>query len=208
MNDEHLEDRQLIRELIDAWVIWRDGGDFERLGRLWRPDGFIMTTWCEATAAEFIERSRRAWEAGGQVFHTVNGAWVEVEGERAIALTKMQIIQRAPVHGVLVDVACRGRFCDAFEKQDGRWGLLSRQAIYEGDSLAPVDRGADVKLDPELLATFPQGYRHLGYLQTQAGLPVNKNLPGAREAVELVQRMHKWLRGGERGLIRSAAATT
>ena len=208
MNDRQLEDRQLIRELIDAWVIWRDGGDFERLAGLWRPDGFIMTTWCEATAPEFIERSRRAWEAGGQVFHTVNGAHVEVEGERAIALTKMQITQRAPVHGVLVDVTCRGRFCDAFEKQDDRWGLLSRQAIYEGDAMAPVEMGAEVKLDPELLSTFPQGYRHLGYLQTLAGLPVNKNLPGAREAVELVQRLRAWLGGGERALIRSAAATT
>ena len=208
MTDLHLEDRQLIRELIDAWVLWRDGGDFERLAGLWRPDGFIMTTWCEATAPEFIERSRRAWEAGGQVFHTVNGAHVEVEGERAIALTKMQIIQRAPLHGVMVDVTCRGRFCDAFEKQDGRWGLLSRQAIYEGDNIAPLELGAEVKLDQDLLSTFPQGYRHLGYLQTLAGFPVNKNLPGAREAVELVQRMRRWLAGGERALIRSAAATT
>ena len=208
MDDAYIQDRQLIRELIDAWVIWRDGGDFERLAELWRPDGFIMTTWCEATAPEFIERSRRAWESGGQVFHTVNGAHVEVEGERAIALTKMQIIQRAPVHGVLVDVTCRGRFCDAFEKQDGLWGLLSRQAIYEGDDMAPVEMGAEVKLDPELLSTFPQGYRHLGYLQTLAGLPVNKNLPGARDAAELLVRMRRWLRGGERALVRSAAATT
>ncbi len=208
MDDRQLEDRQLIRELIDAWVIWRDGGDFERLAALWRPDGFIMTTWCEATAPEFIERSRRAWEGGNQVFHTVNGTYVEIEGERAIALTKMQIIQRAPVHGVLVDVSCRGRFCDALEKQDGRWGLLSRQAIYEGDGMTPVEMGAEVKLDPELLATFPQGYRHLGYLQTLAGLPVNKNLPGSRQAVELVQRMRRWLGGGERALIRSPAATT
>ena len=208
MDDRHLEDRQLIRELIEAWVIWRDGGDFERLASLWRPDGFIMTTWCEATATEFIERSRRAWEAGGQVFHTVNGSYVEVAGDRAIALTKMQIIQRAPVHGVMVEVTCRGRFCDALERHDGGWGLLSRQSSYEGDAMAPVEFGAELKLDPELLSTFPPGYRHLGYLQTLAGLPVNKKLPGAREAVEVVQHMRAWLAGGERALIRSPAATT
>ena len=208
MNDSQLYDRQLIGELIDAWVIWRDGGDFDRLAELWRPDGFIMTTWCEASAAEFIERSRRAWQAGGRVFHTVNGAHVEVEGERAIALTKMQIIHRASLHGVMVDVTCRGRFCDALEKQDGRWGLLSRQGVYEGDCVTPLEPGAKVDFDTGLLATFPQGYRHLGYLQALAGNPVNKNLPGAREAVELVQRMRRWLAGGERSLIRSAAATT
>ena len=208
MDDARLQDRQLIRELIDAWVIWRDGGEFERLAALWRPDGFIMTTWCEASASEFVERSRRAWEAGGQVFHTVNGAYVEVEGERAIALTKMQIIQRASLHGVAVDVTCRGRFCDAFEKHDGRWGLLSRQAIYEGDNIAPLEVGAEVKLDADLLASFPQGYRHLGYLQTQLGMPVNKNLPGKHDAAELLARMTRWLSGGERALVRSAAATT
>ena len=208
MTDSQLEDRLLIRELIDAWVLWRDGGDFERLAELWHPDGFIMTTWCEASAPEFIERSRRAWASGVQVFHTVNGSAVEVEGERAIALTKMQIIHRASVSDVLVDVTCQGRFCDAFQKHDGRWGLLSRQAIYEGDRIVPVEVGAEVKLDAELLSTFPTGYRHLGYLQTQAGLPVNKNLPGAREAGELLARMRSWLGGGERALVRSPAATT
>ena len=167
-----------------------------------------MTTWCEATASEFIARSREAWNAGRQVFHTVTGSYIEVAGERAIALTKMQIIQRAPIEGVMVDVTCRGRFCDALEKQDGRWGLLSRQATYEGDGIAPVEGGAEVRLDPELLSTFPEGYRHLGYLQTVAGLPVNKNLPGAREAVDVVKRLRGWLAGGERALIRSAAATT
>lgn len=208
--DDNLQARIEVRELIDAWILFRDGGEYDRLAELWHPDGFIITTWCEASAHDFGERSRRAWEAGVKVFHTVNGSHVEVDGDRAFALTKMQIIQRAPLNGVLVDVTCQGRFCDAFEKHDGRWSLLSRQAIYEGDRLAPVEVGARVEIDAEMLATFPEGYRYLGYLQTKVGLPVNKNLPGARgpETVELLARMRRWLAGGERALVRSAVAVT
>ena len=208
MHDTALEDRLLIREVIEDWVIFRDSADWERFAGVWLPDGFIMTTWCEATGEEFIARGRKAFEGGMNSFHTVNGSHIELDGERAFALTKMQIIQRAPVHGVLADVTCQGRFCDAFEKRDGRWGLLSRQAIYEGDRIATVEPGAKLELDPELLAVFPEGYRHLGYLQTQAGLPVNRNLPCTRgqETVDLLARMRRWLAGGERELVRSAAA--
>ncbi len=207
MSSTDAEDRLAIRQLIEDWILWRDTGDWERLGAIWHPDGFIMTTWCEATAAEFMERSRKAFAAGLQVYHTVSGCHVEVEGDRAIAQTKMAIVNRASVHGVLVDVACQGRFCDAFEKQDGRWGLLSRQAVYEGDRMSPIEVGAELTLDKDLLASFPDGYRHLGYLQVKAGLPVNKNLPGIKDSADLLARLRGWLHGGERALIRSTAAT-
>ena len=120
MNDTGLEDRLAIRQLIDDWVMWRDSGDWDRLAATWSPGAFIMTTWCEASAAEFVERSRRSWEAGIYAFHTVNGCSLEVQGDRAIAQTKMSITQRAKVHDVLVDVSCQGRFCDAFERPSTR----------------------------------------------------------------------------------------
>ena len=210
MTSSIAEDRLAIKQLIEDWVLWRDSGDWDRLASTWWPDGFIMTTWCEATTAEFMERSRKAHAGGLQVFHTVNGSHVEVEGDRAFAQTKMQIINRAPVHGVLMDVTCQGRFCDAFERRDGRWRLFSRQSIYEGDRFIPVEVGAQVALDKDLLATFPDGYKHLGYLQINMGLPVNKNLPGGvgPAADGLLARMRAWLAGGERNLVRSVAATT
>ena len=210
MTDPTLEDRLAVRQLIEDWVLWRDSGDWDRFAALWRPDGFIMTTWCEATASEFIERGRHAWSAGMRVLHTIDGGHVVVEGDRAIAWTKMQIIQRAPVHGVLVDVICHGRFCDALVKEDGRWAMLSRQSVYEGDRMIPVEVGATVTLDKALLDTFPEGYRHLGYLQTLMGLPVNKSLPGTRDEATaiLMQRMRRWLIEGDRALVRSAAAGT
>ncbi len=32
---------------------------------------------------------------------------------------------------------------------------------------------------PEILGTYPEGYRHLAYLQVQAGYPVKADMPGA-----------------------------
>jgi hypothetical protein len=63
------------------------------------------------------------------------------------------------------------------ETRDGRWGIVLRQPIYEKDRLDPVDPGASLMLDPEVLARFPEGYRHLAYLQVQAGYPVKPDMP-------------------------------
>jgi hypothetical protein len=81
----------------------------------------------------------------------------------------MTINQRAPLDGVLVDVVCFGRFYDFLEKREGRWGIVRRQPIYEKDRLDPVDPGAKLKFDADLLNQFPEGYRHLAYLQAKNG---------------------------------------
>ena len=192
-----LTDTLEIRQLIEDWVLWRDTGEWDRLATTWHPGGRIVTTWCVSTGEEFVARSRGAWKAGLKVLHTLGGASVDVSGSRAIGQTKMRIIQRAAVHGVLVDVSCHGRFCDAFEKRDGRWGIVLRQPAYDMDRMSPVEPGATLTLDADLLASYPEGYRHLAYLQTQLGMTVTKDLPGTRgpETEALYARLRRWLAG-------------
>ena len=186
-----------IRELIEAWVAWRDGGDWERLLSTWHADGRMTATWFQANAADFVERSRRATEAGLRVFHTLGGIVIDLNGARAVAQTKMQIIQRATVHDVLVDVSCRGRFMDALELRDGQWGIVERRLAYEWDRMDPVEPGTSLSLDPDLLTCFPDGYRHLAYLQTSAGFDVSKDLPGTRGPAmdALKDGLKQWLAG-------------
>jgi hypothetical protein len=109
----------------------------------------------------------------------------------------MTISQRAPVHGVMCDVVCTGRFYDFVERRGDRWGLVLRQPIYEKDRIDPVDPSAVLTLDPDLLARFPEGYRHLAYLQTQIGYPVKPNMPGLRgpEVEALYAQGQRWLSG-------------
>ena len=192
-----MDDQQAIRQLIENWVLWRDAGEWERLATVWHPEGRMMTTWSQSSAADFIARSRRAWDEGVKVLHALGGASIEIRGQRAVAQSRMDITQRALVDAVLVDVVCRGRFWDALEKRGGKWGLVLRQPIYEIDRMTPVDPAATLLLDPQLLAAFPEGYRHLAYLQTRIGFDVKKNLPGTRgpEIGALMARGVRWLNG-------------
>ena len=109
----------------------------------------------------------------------------------------MTIHQRAALDGVPVDVACLGRFYDFFEKRDGRWAIVRRQPIYEKDRLDPVDPSAALTLDAAWLARYPEGYRHLAYLQAKNGFQVKDGLPGLRgpEVERLYAEGRAWLAG-------------
>jgi hypothetical protein len=190
-------DRQAIRELAENWAVWRDAGDWDRFRTVWHPGGRMMATWFQGTFEEFIAVSRQGFDRGVRILHFLGGSSVDVSGDRAIAQTKMTISQRAPVHGVPCDVVCTGRFYDFAERRDGRWGLVLRQPIYEKDRLDPVDPGARVELDAGELERFPEGYRHLAYLQTGLGYQVKPDMPGLAgpEVEALYQRGARWLAG-------------
>ena len=196
MTGEAME-RLAIREIVENWAVWRDAGDWERFRTVWHADGRMMATWFQGTADEFIAVSRDGFDKGVSILHFLGGNSVDLAGHRAISQTKMTISQRARVHDVLVDVVCTGRFYDFFEQRDGRWGLLLRQPIYEKDRMDPVDPAARLVLDAALLGRFPEGYRHLAYLQTQIGFKVKPDMPGLKgpEVEALYTRGQAWLAG-------------
>jgi ketosteroid isomerase-like protein len=186
-----------IREVVDDWVVASDSGDWERFATVWHDDGWMTATWFQGPATEFQKARRAGFERGVSIIHFLGATSVEVAGKRAIAQTKMTIDQRATVDGVVVDAVCTGRFYDFFEQRAGRWAIVRRQPIYEKDRLDPVEPGAKLVLDRELLAKFPEGYRHLAYLQTKAGFNVKLGLPGLRgpEVARLYAEGADWLRG-------------
>lgn len=195
--DSESADREAIRSLVENWVVYRDMGDWERFATLWHADGWMTATWFQGPAVEFIAASRRLFEQGVHILHTLGGWSCELQLPRAISQVKMTIHQRASLDGVPVDVVCLGRFYDFLEKRSGRWGIVRRQPIYEKDRLDPLDPAAQLRLDGELLARFPEGYRHLAYLQSRNGFTVKTDLPGLRgAAVEQVYAEGKaWLAG-------------
>jgi hypothetical protein len=167
---------------------------------VWHDDGWMTATWFQGPATDFVRVSQAGFEAGVNILHFLGGTISTLTGDRAIAQTKMQIMQRAEVHGVTADVTCTGRFYDFLAKRDGRWGIVRRQPIYEKDRLDPVDPAAQLSLDPKLLGSFPAGYRHLAYLQFQLGYQIAPGLPGLRgPAVDvLYQEGRDWLDGSPR----------
>ena len=192
-----MEDKLAIIETVQNWALWRDAGDWERFRTVWHEDGWMTATWFQGPAAQFIEVSRAGFERGVSILHFLGGTSVDLNASRAIAQTKMTINQRAQVDGVLADVVCTGRFYDFFAKRAGRWAIVRRQPIYEKDRIDPVDPSASLKLDPALLIHFPEGYRHLAYLQTKNGFTIKLDLPQLKGPV--IERLYAhgraWLAG-------------
>ena len=177
---QEVEDHRQIRDLLENWVVWRDAGFWERFRQLWHPDGRMMATWFQGSADEFIRVSQDGWARGVSILHFLGGISIEVVGDHAISQTKMTISQRGDVEGVICDVVCAGRFYDFLERRGGRWGIVLRQPIYEKDRIDPVSPSAKLELDPALLARFPEGYRHLAYMQTRIGYTVKPDMPGLK----------------------------
>jgi hypothetical protein len=192
-----LNDKLEIIEAVQNWALWRDAGDWERFRTVWHDDGWMTATWFQGPAAEFIKVSKAGFDKGVSILHFLGGSSVEVKGSRAIAQTKMTINQRAKVQGVEVDAVCAGRFYDFFEKRSGRWGIVRRQPIYERDRMDPVDPTAKLELDAQLLASFPEGCRHLAYAQSTLGFTIKRDLPLLTGPVveKLYRHGRAWLEG-------------
>jgi SnoaL-like domain len=197
MNHDIL-DRLAIRDLIENWALWRDAGDWERFATVWHDDGVMMATWFQGPARDFIRVTKEGWARGVSILHFLGGTTIDLAGDRAIVQTKMTISQRGDVQGVPCDVVCTGRFYDFVEKRSARWGVVLRQPIYEKDRIDPIDPAARLELDQAKLAAFPQGYRHLAYIQTQIGYKVKLDMPQLTgpEVEKLYARGRTWLAGG------------
>jgi hypothetical protein len=197
MQDAQLIDRLAIRDLIENWAVWRDAGDWDRFATVWHDDGWMSATWFQGSAADFIRVSREGWSKGVSILHFLGGMSIDLAGDRAIVQTKMTISQRGPVHGVVCDVVCTGRFYDFVEKREDRWGVVRRQPIYEKDRIDPVDPSASLALDSQKLSQFPKGYCHLAYIQEEIGYRVKRDMPGLQgpEVEALYAQGAGWLRG-------------
>jgi hypothetical protein len=192
---DELIDKQLIRDVVENWVVWRDSGQWDKFRTVWHSDGVMMATWFQGSCEEFIRVTIEGWNKGVSILHFLGGTSVELNKHRAISQTKMTITQRGLVDGAMCDVVCTGRFYDFMEKRNGIWGVVLRQPIYEKDRINPLDPSISLQLDQELLNSFPEGYRHLAYIQTKLGFQVKEDMPQLKgSAVEsLYQKGKDWL---------------
>lgn len=194
---QNLLERMEVRELVEKWVMYRDAADWEKFRTVWTDDGRMMATWFWGPAEEFIKVSIEGFNRGIYILHFLGGSVIEIEGDRAVAQTKMTISQRGDVHGVPCDIVCTGRFYDLIERRDGEWGVVLRQPIYERDRMTPLYPTSSLELDPEILSRYPDGYQHLAYFQQGLGYDVKRDMPGLTgDKVEaLYSQGAAWLRG-------------
>ena len=191
-------DKLAIRELIENWVMWRDGRMWDRFRTVWHSDGHMWATWFQGTYEEFIKVSQEGYDRGVRIMHMLGGTTIDIKGKRAIAQTQMAIQQRAPVEGVLCDVTCTGRFYDFLEKRKGKWGIVLRRLAYEKDRIDPVAPGAVPALDQKLLAHIPGRLSPPRLSAVQDRLPdQGRHCPAstARPLAALYAKGENWLKG-------------
>lgn len=196
--DQHITDVTKIRDLIERWAVYRDALLWDKFRTVWHKDGRMKATWTEGSYEDFIRMTEEGVKHGLNILHILGGSAIEVSGNRATSMTKMIILQRANLDGVLCDVTSYARHFDMWEKRGGRWGLYSRETICDKDRLDPVGTNEKIVLDESILNQFPIEYRHLAYLQTKAGYTVNKDVPrlsGGRALEDLYRRGEEWLAG-------------
>jgi hypothetical protein len=200
MQDEALRramDRAELADLVQKWGFYRDDGRWPQLLGLYAPDGRMTTGAASGTAAQFIAFSQKlAAESQVRAQHFIGASNFEIRASKAIGETRAMVLLRGPVHGIEVDVTVYARMIDRFVRHQGRWAIQERSPIYEKDRLDPVDPAATLRLDQDALGQYPQGYRHMAYLNNAAGVaPTASDLPtaGSPGAEALYARTEAWL---------------
>ena len=188
-------DKLALYDVVQSWALYRDTGDWDGLKSVLHPDAHMTATWFDGPFTEFITAVQASWRKGSKSQHFLGGSVAQIVGNKAIAQTRMTIMVRGALEGQEVDVSCVGRFYDRVVKVGGDWKILKRNVIYEKDRMDLVNPGALLELDTNKLSQFPEGYRHLAYLQTSHGAQVSTHLATAHgEAFErLVQDAQAWL---------------
>jgi hypothetical protein len=188
-------DQAEIAALIQNWALWRDTGDWDKLLTTVHPDATMTATWFHGRFDDFIDAARASWRDQSRSHHALGGTTVEINRSRAIAQTRMTIRVRTRLDAIEIDVTCHGRFFDRIEKRKGAWRIARRSVIYEADRIDPVEPGTRIVLDRALLERFPEGYRHLAYVQTRAGAKVDPDLPTglAESQKKMIKEARAWL---------------
>lgn len=172
-----LIDRAAITQVVQDWGLARDAGRWDRLRACFAPGATMHTTWFVGSATEFVERCMASMKNGVRAQHFIGAATIDIRGGRALAETRMILSLRGRLDGAEVEVTGHGRFYDRFVRHEGVWCIEQRVPIYEKDRLDALEPGRAIALDAQRLASQPEGYRHLAYLQAAGGVPITSDLP-------------------------------
>jgi SnoaL-like domain len=199
MSDMDVNDKYACAELIQSWGLYRDQGKWPQLIATFVPDGEIAVSWFSGSFREFVERCRKAFEAGQRSKHQIFPSTVRVAGDRALAETNVVILVRQKIEGVLADMTSYARFLDRLERGSGRWAIRERAAIYERDRLDPVEpsEAFDKLFAAVDVSAYPEPYRYMAARLVAAGralAPVVHH-DGSEHTVQLYARYEAWLAG-------------
>jgi hypothetical protein len=203
-HDTQVLEKAKISQVIASWGIWRDSGAWDKLRTTYTPDGTMAVSWFDGPAKDFIDGCVRMFAQESDRInsqHLIGASAIELHGDRAVAETRITILVRLSVHDIESDVTAIARFHDLFLRTGSLWQIKRRVAIFDKDSVRPVDPAAVLRLDETQLRRYPAAYRYCGYVLGAKGMQINPDLPAPNSAAlqALYARAQTWLEKGTLG---------
>ncbi|MBT5047136.1 MAG: SnoaL-like domain-containing protein [Rhodospirillaceae bacterium] len=197
---EALLDRAEIFYLVRFESLCRDIRDWEGLVGSYVPASPVRTTWFDGAIEDFADALRAKMAAGGIARHRVFPAKLHQKGGRAICESPANISERLTLEGVQLDVMAHVRFHSRLVLTDVGWRLNSFEAIYENDSVRPVNPADTLPLDWTMVNAMRSSYRFLAACDASRNHDVSQDLlgddrPDVLEAFYLAER--HWVATGE-----------
>ena len=158
-----MSDIDIITQLVLHERQGRDRGWWEQMAACFHPDSSVSLSWFNGNGLDFVARSRVMSESGLRPLHRLSPPVVHVNGTRGFVELPAAIEVRFPVEGVEADLISYSRLLYRVEHRALGWRILSLNAVYERDTLAPAIPGTVLTVDVERFARFRQSYRCLAY---------------------------------------------
>lgn len=189
-------DKLEITELVRRERFARDRGDWDALAASYVKHSYVRTTWFEGTAQEFADASREMADNGRHSKHPIWPIYVQVRDDRALVESHSEIQNRSTLDGTAVDMTQYCRFFSQVVRTPEGWRLLSFEAIYGKDTIAPCCATDKLPFNWSELEGFRSSYRLWAWSMRRLGYVVSSELLGddRRDLVnDFYNRMNVWL---------------
>jgi hypothetical protein len=156
----------------------RDRGWWQQMRDAFWPDSTVNLSWFTGSGPDFVARSEDMSGRGDRSVHRIAAPVVHVHGDRAYAEAATAVEFQIDLDGVRADLISYTRLNYRLERRNGTWGVLSLDAIYERDTLAPKVPGQNIPIAPEVIKGRRPSYALLAYYLDRRGYRVGTDLLG------------------------------
>ena len=151
----------------------------------------------------FVAGSKHMAESGTYSAHTFQPVEIHFDGSgtKALALSTGSVTIRLTVEGVEYDMVSWVRFISRVQKFDeAGWRLVTLEAIYDRDSVAPTKPGVGSGQPPPVIDTtgYRASYKYLTWALTLRGYKIAQDLPGTDDEKTMkkcLDESYNWLNG-------------
>lgn len=176
----------------------RDRGLWDQMRSCYTEDATVWLNWFRGSAAEFVEASRQTVADGNSSIHRLGPPVIDQIVDRALVDLPAIIEFRTGFDGAEVDLAMYARLYFRAEKLSGSWLLRSLDAVYIRDTIAAVQPGVKLNINPDDVESHRPPYRFWSYVMSRKGFAIDETSYGDDQpgrANQFYSESSAWLQG-------------